>query len=206
LAYDYHGHDPATYGTVGSLASFHWSQLEPEEGVYTFDVIDVWLDNLSRRGLKGSFFVDLLDGGCDGDRSLPAYIRDDPHMAVRRNLGYSCPQSGRTWKALPNYINPQLQERYRLLIERLGARYKDDPRVEFVAIGTGIYGETRAAADPEDRAVLERAGLTTDNWVEFCNKVTDWYVHAFSDTQGRLLKPLLQQTGDVSRWRGRSFW
>jgi len=198
MAYDYVGHDPQTFGTVGSLASFHWKQLENQEGRYTFEVIDRWLNRLAARGLKGAFFVALLDGGCNGDRALPDYIINDPQAVIKRNLGYTCPQSGRTWKAIPNYLSPRLQERYRALIYALGARYKNDPRVEYIAIGTGIYGETRAAADPGDLNALRQAGLTSARWVEFVNKVTDWYVEAFSDGNGRLLKPLMQQTGPVT--------
>ena len=194
MAYDYKGHDPATFGTVGSLVNFHWSQLENEKGVYTFDVIDNWLNKLAARGLKGAFFVDVFEGGCDGDRSLPAYIIASNRAVLRRNLGYTCPRSGRTWKAVPNYMDAYFQERYRLLIMRLGERYKNDPRVEFIAIGTGIYGETRAAADSADLNLLQSAGLTSEKWVEYVNKVTLWHYQAFSDENGRLLKPLLQQS------------
>ncbi len=198
LAYDYQGHDPDTFATVGALAAFYWADLEPERGLYTFDVIDHWLGKLAARGLKGAFFVAVLDGGCGGDRALPSYIRADPQLSVRRSLGYTCEETGRTWKALPYYISPAFQARYRELIYRLGTRYKNDPRVEFIAIGTGIYGETRAAAEWADREALVQAGLTMDNWIAFCKQVTDWHLEAFSDSQGRLLKPLLQQPGAIT--------
>ncbi len=194
LAYDYQGHNRAAFGTVGSLASFHWSQLENQKGKYTFGVIDNWLNKLAAYGLKGAFFVDVFDGGCDGDRALPQYIINDSRAVLRRNLGYRCPQSGRTWKAIPNYMSSYFQNRYRLLIMRLGERYKNDPRVEFIAIGTGIYGETRAAADSADLNVLRNAGLTSETWIDYANKVALWHYQAFSDSNGRLLKPLLQQT------------
>jgi len=198
MAYDYSGHNPQVYGTVGSLASFHWSALEKQKDRYDFSDIDRWLTRLASDGLKGAFFVDLFDGGCYGDRSLPQYLINDPQAVLRRNLGYVCPQSGRTWKAIPNYMSPVLQERYRLLIYKLGAHYKNDPRVEFIAVGTGIYGETRAAAETADLNALKAAGLTSDLWVDFVKKVGAWYRDAFSDAQGHLLKPVLQQSAPVT--------
>lgn len=198
MAYDYSGHNPQTYGTVGSLASFHWSALENKKGQYTFSDIDRWLAKLNTYGLKGAFFVDLFDGGCHGDRALPDYIIKDDRAVVRRNLGYVCPQSGRTWKAIPNYTSSYLQERYKALIFQLGAKYKNDPRVEFIAIGTGIYGETRAAAETADLNALKAAGLTSELWVDFVKKVGGWYREAFSDETGRLLKPVLQQSAPVT--------
>ncbi len=195
LAYDYTGHDPAVYGTVGSLAAFHWAQLENTEGQYTFAVIDNWLAKLDQDGLKGAFFVTLFEGGCNGDRALPIYIRNNTTMAIHRNLGRVCRESSRNWKAVPNYMDVSFQGRYRQLIEKLGEHYKNDPRLEFVAIGTGIYGETRAAIDTGDVRVLVNAGLNSDRWVDYSIKVANWYYDAFSDNQGKLLKPLLQQTG-----------
>ncbi len=198
LAYDYSGHNPRVFGTAGSLAVFHWADLEGREGEYTFGLLDSWLSKLQAYGLKGGFFVSVFEGGCNGDRALPAYIRNDPSAVIRRNLGTRCPTSGRTWKAVPNYLSPRFQERYHALIRALGAHFKEDPRLEFVAIGTGLYGETRAAGESADLALLQKAGLNSQRWVEYVNRVTDWYFDAFSDGQGHLLKALLQQSAPVT--------
>ncbi len=198
MAYDYRGHNPRAFGTAGSLATFSWAALEPQKGRYNFSVIDNWLNKISAYGLRGAFFVNVFGGGCGGDVELPAYIRNNPQTALRRNLGYRCPATGRTWKAIPNYISPLFQARYRELIMRLGQRYKNDPRLEFVAIGTGIYGETRAAAESADLNILRNAGLTSELWIDYANKVALWHYQAFSDSNGRLLKPLMQQTGPTT--------
>ena len=69
--------------------------------------------------------------------------------------------------------------------------YRNDPRVEFVAIGTGLYGETRASDNVDDDATSAN-GLTSDLWIDTTNTITDIYINAFSEG-GQMRKRLLLQ-------------
>jgi hypothetical protein len=84
------------------------------------------------------------------------------------------------------YLQP-----YQAFVQALGDRYRNDDRVEFVAIGTGVWGETRATENIEDPASIA-AGLSSDLWIDTVNTITDMYVSAFSE-EGQLRKNLLLQ-------------
>jgi len=198
MAYDYTGHDPEEMGTVGSLAAFHWAQVEVAEGQYTWGVIDHWLEMLDRCGLKGAFFITPFEGGCNGARALPPYLRQDSAATWRRPLPTRCRDSGENVKILLRYTSARYEERYAALIQRLGQRYAGDPRVAFIAIGVGLYGETWPAQDKEDLVWYREHGLDSASWVAFVNQVTDWYARAFQASGGSLRKPLLLQAGAVA--------
>lgn len=71
-------------------------------------------------------------------------------------------------------------EAYRSFVQQLGARYRNDDRIAFVAMGTGQYGETRAS-DYADQDASRSAGLTSELWIETVNTITDYYIDAFSE-------------------------
>jgi hypothetical protein len=85
---------------------------------------------------------------------------------------------------LPKYWDQAYQNPYNQFVSALGARYRNDNRLEFIGIGTGQYGETRATA-VEDRPATLAGGLPNDlsapvNWVTTVNQITDMYRAAFS--------------------------
>ncbi|MEI2688231.1 MAG: SdrD B-like domain-containing protein [Anaerolineae bacterium] len=83
------------------------------------------------------------------------------------------------------------QQAYQTFVQALGDRYRNDPRIEFVAIGTGMWGETRAT-EPVDRPASQANGITSEVWIDTVNDITDMYIAAFSEG-GQLRKPLLLQ-------------
>ena len=200
MAYDYSGHNSNTYGIAGSMIAVHWATLEPSEGRYDFHSIDSFLAKVHNQGGKGSFFITSYEGGCSGSRAMPDYLRNDRSATVT----YRC---GGGTAILPKYWSERYLSRYHALINALGNHYKNDSRVEFVAIGTGAYGETRAATDSAGLNALAAAGLNSTVWVNTVNQIADWYKAAFSDGSGHLLKALLQQSAPVSyhAWERREF-
>ncbi|MFZ2359110.1 MAG: SdrD B-like domain-containing protein [Anaerolineae bacterium] len=85
----------------------------------------------------------------------------------------------------------EYKQAYQTFVQALGARYRNDPRVEFVAIGTGMWGETRAT-EPVDRPASQANGVTSQVWINTVNAITDMYIDAFSEG-GQLRKNLLLQ-------------
>jgi hypothetical protein len=91
---------------------------------------------------------------------------------------------------LPKYWDPAYQNLYNQFVSVLGARYRADDRVEFIAIGAGLYGETRAT-DIIDRPATIAGGLTDwTSWVTTVNQITEMYRSAF--TVGGTLRKVLQ--------------
>lgn len=84
------------------------------------------------------------------------------------------------------YLQP-----YQAFVAALGQKYGNDARVEFIAIGTGLYGETQAS-DNEDNNATAAAGLTSNLWIQTVNTITDFYISGFTDG-GQLRKSLILQ-------------
>jgi hypothetical protein len=81
---------------------------------------------------------------------------------------------------LPKYWDPAYQNLYNQFVSALGARYRNDERLEFVAIGTGMYGETKGT-DSVDRPATIAGGLPDSNaWITTVNQITEMYRNAFS--------------------------
>ncbi len=176
------GLDPNRYHLVGALYNgINWSQVETQPGQYDWTVIDQWLDFQLSTGKVGGLPISTYNGRCCGGiGALPPYLRQ-PDTLI---------QVAPDWY-IPNYWSPKYLNAYKNFIYALGRRYRNDPRVEWVAIATGIYGETRAA-DWVDIGVLRNMGITSQMWIDYVNQVADWYLDAFSEN-GQLKKVLLQQ-------------
>ena len=110
---------------------------------------------------------------------------------------------------IPKYWGSAYFKAYKDFIAALGARYRQTPAggapqddLEFVAMGTGVYGESQPAQDTKEWEygttfdhVIKAAGMdTTEKWRAWVNEVTATYAAAFAPASGaRPLKPLLLQ-------------
>ncbi len=93
---------------------------------------------------------------------------------------------------LPKYWDAAYQNLYNQFVSAMGQRYRGDDRLEFVGIGTGQFGETRATG-VEDRPATIAGGLPDGYaWVTAVNQITDMYRQAFS-ISGSPRKVLLLQ-------------
>ena len=171
------------YHIVGSHITVNWSRIQDRPGVYHWDFLDNWLGRVEATGKAAAFGISTYNGRLsNGIEALPEFLRDNPNAVVDVGGGWLIP---RYWD--PAYLNP-----YRQFIFALGERYRNDPRVEWVAIGAGMYGETWAC-NPDDNDAMAAAGLTSDLWIETVNQIVDWYVEAFSEN-GQLKKVLFVQS------------
>ncbi len=98
-----------------------------------------------------------------------------------------------TTPILLKFWSNEYKQAYQTFVQALGARYRNDPRVEFIAIGTGLWGETRAT-EPVDRPASQANGITSEVWINTVNAITDMYINAFSE-DGQLQKSLLLADG-----------
>ena len=85
---------------------------------------------------------------------------------------------------LPKYWDAGYLNALRAMVTQLGQRYGDDPRVAWVEISVGIYGETTPASKAALKWAYAEAGLTSDiqapekglySWVETVIEIIDIY-------------------------------
>lgn len=171
--YDWRHVNPAEYPIVGGHVTPQWKMLQPAQN--TFDW--TWLDNYlaadwvySKRDGVG---LDVYDGVCCGGMGVPDYVfRLYPSAKVTCSDG----------EQIPKYWDPGFQQEYARFIAEFGKAFDGDPRIAFLEVGVGIFGETQPALDQYNDC-LQKAGLTKDLWVEYSKWVIDEYAAAFPHTQ-----------------------
>jgi hypothetical protein len=80
---------------------------------------------------------------------------------------------------IPNYESPTYFADYSTFIQALGDRYKANDDLEFVAIGTGLFGENQPAQYNFQEFTMSQ-GLTSADWLKYMKDVTSKYVSAFT--------------------------
>lgn len=170
--YLFHGRHvaPSTYPNmlVGGHMTFAWKDIEVEPGVYDWRAVDNWI---SVEASQGRVVALGLDSCTSGGNMAPAWI---PAILCGG-------------KIVPNYWSEEFQTGFRNLILAFGARYNDDPRIEWVQISTGRDGENQPGIDDAMDQCLAGLGYTSEDWIQVVNEIMDDYREAFPN------KPLMTQ-------------
>ncbi len=179
MASDYRNFDREPFGLVGGLRTFNWSELEPSAGVYDFTPINDWLSQEASKGKKGAIAISTYNGGCCGGiNASPPYMRSgDAVIIVWKDLDGDGAADD-PWP-IPKYWDSAYQTPYQNFVNALGAAFKNDSRLAWVATGVGRYGEN-APCDGADVDDLETAGLTSDLWISTADQIINMYVNAFA--------------------------
>ncbi len=192
LLHDYFNADAYRYGLTGGLVYFNWSDVEDQvQGQYDWTMIDNWIAQEAAAGKKAAIAITTYNGRSaqrNGfPNGLPTYIQNNPQAAHKDIDGWALPLY---WHDA--YLNP-----YHDFVQALGERYRDDPRVAWIAIGIGRYGEITAYDNtdehPDHTFMVNTYGFDVDKWVTAADKIIDYYVDAFSE-DGKLKKELFAQT------------
>jgi len=169
---------------VGGQNSFAWADLEPVEGQYNWTPIDNLLAAEAAQGKKAAFSISTYNGRIQGGMATPQWVWNpwyggDAHAAI---------DAGNGWY-IPRYWDGHFLDKYGNFVRALAARYDNDPRLTWVQIGTGLYGETQPVDDQDDQFVKD--AMTTDfgvsadwqyadQWIATVNAMTDIYADAFT--------------------------
>jgi len=91
---------------------------------------------------------------------------------------------------IPKYWGTAYSNAYKTFINALGARYKSNTDLQFVAMGTGVYGEnqpTQGDNYPSNNFdhVVYNAGLTSQGWIDYVNSISSAYASAFNLIPGQ---------------------
>lgn len=202
--------DPARYHLTGSLRTFNWSELHIGPNQFNWGALDQYLDTIVGYGKAAAIGISTYNGRCCGGISaMPAFIRSTAPNSVLDAGACTSAQyplggcvNGR-W-LLPRYWDADYLNAYGEFIQALGDRYKNDARLEWVALGFGTFGENHAAQG-SDVSILVNAGLNVDLWISTMESVVDRYSAAFRTTSS-LQKTLMVQIASVTfedreRWQ-----
>ncbi len=161
------------YPIVGGQMTYLWSQIEVGENKYNWSAVDSWLSGITKQGKRAGLRISSYDGQSRGGAFVPAH-----HKTSTPQIVLTCPDGN----VIPRYWDASYQSAFADMVRAFGARYGNDPRVAWIEISAGIFGETAPAEDRYDPC-LEAAGLTSDMWISVVNWATDTYRAAFPHKQ-----------------------
>jgi hypothetical protein len=164
--------DPRLYPIVGGHLKFAWDDLEPAPGEIQWPIIENWVAQEAALGKPVGIGFVTYNGVDAGGDLVPRWVyREAPEARVLCANNWS----------IPRYWSEAYLSRYERFVRAVGAVYDGDPRIAWVEIGVGLYGETTP-----DREIfypcLEDAGLTSALWVQTVNRITELYRRAFPTT------------------------
>ena len=189
--------DPSFYHLTGGHQSFYWDQLEPAEGVYRFDeVVEPFIEAERAKGKRAAFGIITFNGRAnqhnptDPAYHVPSWVDQAGHRPIVCTDDFK----------IPRYWDETYKAKYRNFVHALAERYKRDPRVEFIQIGVGRFGETQPCDDdpknfvnddPCVAAAMAADGLPEGAWAGIVNEITAMYVESFCFEPGcvKLLLP-----------------
>lgn len=164
--------DPRVYPIVGGHLKFTWEELEPAPGEIQWPILENWVAREAALGKPVGVGFVTYNGIDAGGDVVPRWVyREAPGARVL------CANS---W-SIPRYWSEEYLSRYERFVRAVGAAYDGDPRIAWVEIGVGLYGET-IPARTQYHACLADAGLTSALWVQTVNRITEIYRQAFPTT------------------------
>jgi hypothetical protein len=145
-------------GAVGSWFAPGWSEIEPQDNQFNWGPIDSYLNSFAgkttttKNGQKipvpQGIGINLLVEACGGTDSSPSPEKctglQVPKWLLDKtgfNISRSEPQPNCGTAYFPKWNDPVFQEQYTELVKEFGKRYDKDPRIAWIAINSGPYGE-----------------------------------------------------------------
>ncbi len=186
--------DPELYPWLtGGHLVFTWRSVERDApGRFHWDAIDQWMATEASLDKPVGLAFNTFEGACCGGNQVPTWFNDtqgawpagDGYVTCAWTDQYGAAQQ----EDIPMYWTPAYLAAFERFVQAAAERYRDDPRLAFVEVSSGIYGETMPGdSDSEVDACLQAAGLTEDLWIETVNRISDIYQRHWHDT------PLLVQ-------------
>ena len=169
--------NPTDYPGVvtGDHYAFQWWRIEPSFGFYDWSRIDNWIEQEAALGKPVGLAINSYEGVSGGNAS-PSWVPVIPCVDY-----YSNPHP------IPNYWSTEYKIYFHNLILAFGARYNSDPRVEWIEVSTGAYGENQPAPDYFDACLISAGYGDQGAWEQVVKDTVSWYREAFPD------KPIMTQ-------------
>lgn len=170
--------DEPVYPVSMVYVRMHWSEVEPEEGVYCFEQLEQE-NHMAEWRKKGVRFVIRLV--CD----TPSEEKhmDIPQWLYDKTYGDGDWYDGEYGKGYsPNYANPVFIEKHAQLIRALAEYYGEDPLLGYIQLGSlGHWGEWH---------VNEEAGIRAFPKAAVYEKYIQAYLDVFPASRLMLRRPV----------------
>ena len=116
----------------------------------------------------------------DGADPTSFYV-DNVFPMVRHLMPY---YHGPNWNNPANPKTSPYLDAYKTFIQALGDHLKNNPDMQFIAMGTGLFGENQPVDNQYDYMMTD-AGMTSAIWTEYVNEVSKKHASAFVSIPGQ---------------------
>ncbi|MFA5689270.1 MAG: beta-galactosidase [Kiritimatiellales bacterium] len=184
----------------GMMLIIYWSVIEPEPGVYRWEIIDEVIDYWKERGKTVAIciapwaipvaFSDAWGGVQD---AFPAWARKEvKYYESSVNIMGNLFEGQKAPLAVPLFLDGKYREHLTRLITGFGKRYDGNPSIAFVRVGIGHIGEETfpvttvgSSSRHWTKEIFQEAaadGATPETWYDYCIWLCGQYRLAFKTT------------------------
>lgn len=115
-----------------------WSDIEPQEGIFNWTILDSPLQRFRKRGLKASFRISCSETGFP--YATPQWVREAGAKGYFFTCGKGVQADGHFWE--PDFGDSVFLTKLDRFLAKLAERYDGHPDVELIDIGSiGVWGE-----------------------------------------------------------------
>ena len=133
---------PGEVWNIGSVVymRYHWSDLEPKEGIFNWEILDNPIRLAQEQGKQFAFGV-MSCNSCMSTQAIPQYVFDAGAKLVNVNSFDNIKKIGTVNKTAP-FNDAVYLEKMERFLKALGKRYDGNPSVAFFDIRSyGNFGE-----------------------------------------------------------------
>lgn len=149
-----------------------WDVLEPARGVYDWSLIDNAIARLDKKkGASIGIRIMTCSSHSPGKYATPKWVFDEGAKGTDYYAGGNGPAGGEyIWRIEPIYDDPVFMKRHAEFLKALGERYRDNPDISVIDIGSyGNWGEWHTVSNQSSPVPS----------ADVLKKYVDMYVEAF---------------------------
>lgn len=175
---EFSGDMSAGAGKIGSILyhRYSWCYIEPEEGVYNWDMFDKNIELCKKYGMQFGLGI----GATVNYNSTTSYNQDTPEWFFETGANYTVEDMGDGCVLkIPDYDDPIFREKMQNMIDAFSERYNYNETIAYVDMRNyGNWGEWHFYQLPINRAI--DAKKTNEQYFEYIDMFKDMKLPALS--------------------------
>lgn len=170
---DYGRDDP---NVAGIELLFEWREIEPEEGVYNWQLIDECIRPWADAGKKVAL---RIMSACNEKNASPMWIFEKCGVPMVDSSKYS-----KSNIIYPQFWNDVFVRKYAEMVRQFASRYDGHPVVEFVQVGgVGRWEETYVHSENDEmNRRWQELGYNHSRYIAHCKRMADIFRAHFKKT------------------------
>lgn len=171
---------------AGAEFVFCWSELEPNNGEFHWDLIDSVIAPWIAKGKKVILTFQTMQNSTFHSSATPLWVfaQGAKNFTIKGNT-------------YPIYWDPVYLTNYQSFVRQVANRYDNNPNIEFINMGIGTGGTTNIAGNAALLNAFKKYGYTEQLWSYTILDIIDIYRNQFSSLPVVLtISPFYHYTGN----------